>query len=80
MFDGNARNVPFTVILVKAMTAITYIYFKGENAVGSMKTDWVFSTIGPFASDAARAVFHSGSLRNSSQFLVAASRFGCERT
>jgi|GEM_PF-2684075 hypothetical protein len=39
MFDGNARNVPFTVILVKAMTAITYIYFKGENAVGSIKTD-----------------------------------------
>src|SRR5262249_14373934 len=53
-------------------------YFSFEKSVGSMNTESTFCTILPFASESAETFFHSGSLRNSSQFLVACSRLACE--
>src|SRR3954468_16470160 len=55
-------------------------YLMAEKSAGSMKTESTFSTIFPFASEAAATFFHSGSLRNAAQFVFAASRLGWART
>src|SRR5215212_2151311 len=75
-FDANFQRL----ILDRSARALTQPdHFSGEKLVASMNTELVFSTIGPFASEAAFADFQSVSLRNASQFFCAASRLGCAR-
>jgi len=55
-------------------------YFIGEKSVGSMNTDSTLLTILPLASESFCTFCHSGSLPNSFQFCLAASRLACAMT
>jgi hypothetical protein len=65
---------------VDRVTEPPITYLIGEKSVGSMNTDSTLLTILPLASDSFCTFCHSGSLRNSSQFFLAASRLACAMT
>jgi hypothetical protein len=55
-------------------------YFIGEKSVALINTESTLLTIFPLASDSFCTFCHSGSLPNSAQFFLAASRLACEMT